>query len=151
MSKKQFWIRLSLYILLGAIIPVAFLIWRFELFHKVSDIKLSGWGLITIIFIVIFFSKLIKTAKKGLPYSQTVQIFNAISSVFLPLFLVTMCLSMMEGLMKQLFQFVLVLAICETAASMINPIPIWAYQNNIELQTKSLKDLFSAIINKEEK
>lgn len=151
MSKKAFYARLILYILLGLVLPVAFMCWRFELFHKVSATKVSAWGMITIFFIAIFFMKLIKSVKKGLPYSQTVQTLSAISSVFLPLLIATIMINVMGNLTTQLFQFFVVLTICETIASIINPINIWAYQNNIDLKVKSLKDVFETILSKDKK
>ena len=86
-----------------------------------------------------------------MPYSQSVQVLNAISSVFLPLLIATIVINVMGNLTTQLFQFFVVLTICETIASIINPINIWAYQNNIDLKVKSLKDVFTAILNKDEK
>ena len=64
MSKTQFWIRFAIYFLLGLVVPVVFLIWRFKLFGKVSTISIGGWGFIAILLFVIFFIKMLKAIKK---------------------------------------------------------------------------------------
>ena len=84
MSKKQFWIRLGLYILFGAVFPFVFLIWRFQLFQKVSGLSIGGWGLIGIIFVAIFFLKLMKAVRKGLPFSLGTQVLEGVCKVIFP-------------------------------------------------------------------
>ena len=69
MSRKEFWFRLGIYITFGAIIPFVFLVWRFKLFGKVSSISIGGWGVVAIVFVAIFFIKLFKAVKKGLPFT----------------------------------------------------------------------------------
>ena len=72
MNKKQFWTRISLYAFIGLIIPIVFLIWRFQLFKKVSTsgIAVGGWGVIVFIIFVVFFSSMLKAIKKGLKRNE---------------------------------------------------------------------------------
>lgn len=143
MSKKQFWIRLSFYIMFGLILPLIFLFWRFDLFKQTpSATKLSGWGTIAVALVVIFFIKLINAVKKGLKYSQGVQVLNGLTKVTLPLLLIAFCLKFMSGFVNELFQFVIVLCACETVAYMVNPLQLWAMENNLEYNNEGLFNAF---------
>lgn len=152
MSKKEFWIRLILYILFGGLIPFIFLVWRFNLFGKVSSISIGGWGIVAIIFIAIFFAKLFKAVREGLPYSIWTQILDGIVKVIIPLVAVAISVYLFKDLMMQIFQFLMVVIICELVAIPVNPIPKWANSNRIEQENNSTKKLLESlgIIKKEE-
>lgn len=141
MSKKQFWIRLSIYILFGAVIPFAFLSWRFNLFTKVNKISIGGWGLVAIIFVAGFFIALIKAVRKGLPFSLTTQILEGTCKILLPLLIAALCCYYMQDMMKQVFQFLCVLFVCYMVAIPANPIPTWAHENQKEDFQGYLKSL----------
>ena len=145
MSKKQFWIRLSFYILIGGILPFLFLVWRFNLFSKVSKLSIGGWGLVAIIFIGVFFIKLIKAVRKGLPFSMLSQVLEGICKILLPLFIAAFIVYYMQDIMDQIFQFLWVLIVCESAAIVINPIPRWSHENKILDIEGSTKTLLTSI------
>lgn len=145
MSKKQFWIRLSFYILTGGILPFLFLVWRFNLFSKVSKLSVGGWGLVAIIFIGVFFIKLIKSVRKGLPFSMLSQVLEGVCKILLPLFIFAFVIYYMQDAMEQVFQFLCVLIICETIAIVVNPIPRWSHENKILEIEGSTKTLLTSI------
>lgn len=152
MNRKQFWIRLSFYIVCGLLLPLAFLLWRFELLKSTpSATKLSGWGTIAVAFVVIFFIKLINSVKKGLKYSQSLQVMNGLTKVTLPLLLIAFCLKFMSNFVEQLFQFVIVLCACETIAYMVNPLKLWAIENNLEYEHEGFMESFKKFLNNEKK
>ena len=145
MSKKAFWIRLISYIIVGGGIPLVFLIWRFNLFKKVSQLSIGGWGMIAIIFIGVFFIKMMKAIRKGLPFSFGTQILEGMFKVTIPLLIATIIIYVMRDSVEQLFQFFFVLLFCETIAMIINPIPQWAHENKIEEQESSAKRILSSL------
>lgn len=145
MSKKEFWIRLFFYIIFGGIIPFVFLVWRFDLFSKVNSVSIGGWGIVAITFIGIFFIKLMKSVKKGLPFSYATQIIEGICKVIIPLLIAAFCCYYLEDLMYQVFQFICVLIVSETIAILVNPIPQWAHDNKISEEQQSLKTLISSL------
>lgn len=153
MSKKQFWIRLGLYILFGAVIPFAFLIWRFQLFQKVSGLSIGGWGIVGIIFVAIFFLKLMKAVRNGLPFSLGTQILEGVCKIIFPFLIAAICVYLFKDMMDEIFQFLCVVIVCEMFAIPLNPIPQWAHENKIEEQTNGMKTMFQSlgIIEKDDK
>lgn len=152
MNKKTFWIKLSVYILFGLIVPLIFMFWRFKLFESVpSTTKLSGWGLIAILLIFFFFTKLINAVKKGMKYSQGLQVLNGLTKVTIPLILLAVCINFMKNLTNELFQLVVVLCFSETIAYIINPLPLWAIENNIEYNSEGFLNSLKKMINNDKK
>lgn len=141
MSKKEFWVRLSIYILFGGALPFAFLIWRFKLFSKVSKLSIGGWGIIAVIFISVFFIKLIKAVRKGLPFSLVSQILEGICKIIIPLLIGAFCCYYLKDIMEEVFQFLWVLIVCESIAIVVNPIPKWAHENKNDSLIENLKAL----------
>lgn len=145
MDKKQFWSRFAIYIILCLVIPVGFLIWRFELFQKVSKISIGGWGLVAIIFIGIFFIKFIKSVKNGLPFSILTQCLEGICKIIIPLLIAAFCIYYLRDVMDQVFQFLCVLIICEIGAIPANPIPQWAHENKKNECNDNIKGLLESL------
>ena len=153
MKKAKLLINFSIYCLFGGILPFLFLAWRFELFKKVSKISIGGWGLVAVIFAFVFVTVTVNKIKDGMPYSYTKQVIDGISKVVLQLFLGAFCIYYMKDLMEELFQFFCILILCETVAVLVNPIPQWQHENNIERQESSVKKFLQTfgVIEKEEK
>lgn len=150
MSKKEFWSRLALYILIGGVIPFLFLTWRFKLFEKVEEtvtkVSIGGWGIVAIIFVSIFFLKTINALRRGMPFSFGKQILDGLSKTILPLLIFTVAIYMLQDVTKELFQFLCVTVLCEMIAVCINPIPRWAHENNIDLYEQSLTKMFGSLL-----
>ena len=148
MTIKSFVIRLVLYVIFGAVIPFAFLIWRFDLFSTKEGktaIVASGWGLIAICFLAIFFIKMLKAIRKGMIFSVYTQIIDSITKTFIPLLIVIAVIYFVGNIQKELFQFLIVLFICNIPAQIINPIPRWSYENKIEEASIGISKIISSI------
>lgn len=145
MNKKEFWYRFSVYILFGLLIPATFLIWRFKLFEKVSKVSVGGWGIVAVIFVAIFFISMLKAIRKGMPFSITTQIIEGLCKLIIPLIIACTCIYFMQDLMKEMYQFLLVLILSETVAIVVNPIPQWAHENKIEEQENRLKGIINTL------
>lgn len=137
MTRKEFVIRLLIYILFGLIIPVGFLSWRFKLFDQVTKISFSIWGLIAIIVAIVFVLGLFNGLKKGLKHGIAKQVIDTICKVTIPLLIVTIAFDWMSGFAKEFVQFLVVLIISETIGGIVNPLPQWCFENKIE-QTGSV-------------
>ena len=145
MSKGQFTARLITYIIFGIVIPVGFLCWRFKLFEKVSKISISGWGLVAIVVVGVFFIKLLKAIRKGLPFSFFTRVIEGLCKVTVPLLLGTFCVYALQDCMTEVFQFLCVMSISETIAMLFNPLPRWAYENQMIESTKGTRHLLESI------
>ena len=144
-KKKEFWTRFALYVLFGAIIPFMFLTWRFGLFGKTSKIQIGGWGLLAIIFLGVFFIKTIKVVRMGLPYSLTTQILEGVVKVLIPLFIAAFAAYYLRNAMTQLFQFLCVTLFCEAIAIVINPLPKWLHEHQLDEQKNTFKDVLQSL------
>ena len=131
-EKRNFIIRLILYIFFGFAVPGAFLVWRFQLFKKVSKLSIGGWGIIFILFAIIFFWKLISSLRKGMNFGFAKQCLNGICGTLFPIMMLIVVCSLLDSWMEELIEFLSVTLICQIIAIPINPIPKWRYENNIE-------------------
>lgn len=145
MTRKQFWTRLGLYALFGAVLPFIFITFRFNLFGKVTKVNIGGWELVALIFIAVFLLKLLNSVKKGLPFSMLSQILNGLVKVILPLILALIISYYFKDSMDYLAQFLCVLVICESVAIIVNPLPRWAHENKLEEDKATLKEVISTI------
>ena len=145
MSKLQLVLRLLLYYAFGGIIPFGFLVWRFELFQKSSDIAFGGWGLLAVFFISLFTIKTVRAIQKDMAYSFAKQILSGVSHIVLPLLLATFCIYYMRDIMTELFQFFCIVTVCEFAAVLMNPLPRWEHENNVEKSESTIKKVIESL------
>lgn len=148
MNKSEFWIRLLLYILISGLMPAAFLIWRFHLFTTVSKLSIGGWGMVCIIFVAVFFIKLIKAVRKGLPFSYFTQILSIICKEIIPLVTAILVIYCLQDYITEVMQFLIVVTICRLLGGLIDPLPQWAHDNKIEMEKSKIMTIFQAV-NKE--
>lgn len=138
-EKKKFIAELSAFITLAIIAPIAYLAIRFRLFSSGKNVSI--WGLIAIIIVAISGITLIRYYISGLKtrWTRTKQILEGIVKVIAPLgialaFSVWLKLKG-EWLMNQanlLIECFSVIMACEMVAIVINPLPKWAFDNNVE-------------------
>lgn len=144
-KKKEFWTNFALYVLFGAIIPFMFLVWRFNLFGKASKIQIGGWGLFGIMFLGIFFAKTIKIVRMGMPYSLITQILEGVVKVLIPIGIAMLCAFYLQNAMKQLFQFLCLTFFCECVAIVVNPLPKWLHEHQLDEQKNTFKELLQSL------
>lgn len=145
MSKRTFFIRLTSFIIFGLIIPFGFLTMRFELFTKTSKIKIGGWGMVAIILVAVFFNSLLKSVRKGMPFSFTVHVMNGIAKI-IPLLAITAIIYLLKDSIEQTFQFMCVLVVCESIALIVNPVPEWMHQKGIDQKEDRINNILSKVI-----
>ena len=140
MSKKEFWIRLGIWIVFAVVAPIGFLAWRYGLFTASDGVRVSlnGWGILAVIIIGFFLLYVIKEAKRGMPEgSMFVQCLNGYG-LLIPLVLCVLILEAIKSNIGYLEQVLIVLIVCEAIAIPINPMPKWAVQNNLDRGGKFL-------------
>lgn len=126
---KKFVIRFILFTLFACILPFTFIAWRYELFSKVNEMSLTGWGIIGILIIAIFCFYVLNAIKKGMPYSMFTQIVDGIIKVEMPLILIYLLLSNIQATIDLFLQCMVCIIICEAIAIPINPLPKWIKEN----------------------
>lgn len=149
-SKKAFIIRMIVYVLIGFGLPAAYLVYKFKLFEEITTTSVSGWGTVFIIFCAWFMLRMLVQVKKGMKFCLTKQIIDGLCKVTLPLFILTFLMWWMQGFVVEFTEFLIVLTICETLCIPINPLPQWAYNNNIELKEITLDSILRKMYGKKE-
>ena len=132
-----FWSRFVSWTLFSLILPATFIIWRFDLFKKISKIQLGGWSIFLIILAAAFVFTIIKyihLAFKG-HYSFIGQCLSGFCKIVLPLLIVLLIVYSVQNTIEMLIQVLSCVTLCEAIAIPINPLPKWAYD-----MQKDLKD-----------
>lgn len=141
-----FWSRFVGWVIFFIGVPIGFMAWRFELFSKVSQIKISGWGLVAIILVAVFLVSLLRYLTKSKEYSYLKQVLKGLMFPVIPLLAVWYMLNYFEDSIVQLEQFIGVLAISEAVAVIVNPMPKWVSE-----KTKGeTEDIIEAFLTKRE-
>lgn len=126
-DKKWFIIRFILWNIFAWFIPIAFIIFRFNLFQKVSHINLNGGivlcAIIFFVFLIVFLRYILRSKK----YTYYKQIIKGVVFLILPLALVFICLYYARDMIDRLLQVMGCLLLSETIAICVNPMEQWAY------------------------
>lgn len=130
-EKGKFILRIFLWGLFACVIPVCFIGWRFDLFSKVSGLKLSGWGLIAIVITFVFLYAIVKYIRAGfVEWTMLKQIINGIVSIVIPLgVLLALCVAMKNSL-DVFIQALSCVLVSEIIAIPLNPFPKWVWDKS---------------------
>lgn len=133
-SKKMFVIRFITFLVFSLIAPAVYLIVRFNLFETTSKLQIGLWGVILFGILIAVVSVLIKFYLDGMKskYSLVKQIVSGICKLILPLTLVLILLVWMKDNINLVIESLCVIIPCELVAIVVNPLPKWAFDNNIE-------------------
>ena len=127
--KLVFWSRFVLWLICALGLPIAFIIWKFELFQVVSKLNISGWGILVIllvlivVFIIVRYVRLILNAK----YTFVGQCLNGFCKVILPLLAALLIFYNTRNNIDLLIQVLSAILLCETMAVPLNPFPKLVY------------------------
>lgn len=133
-TKTAFWIRLAVMVVVGILTPLLYLIIKYNLFGKSIKITIGLWGLIAIIFIALALVVLIKFYVSGLKtkFSYGKQLIDGICKLILPITIFVIAMIVLKDYTNQLIDFCWVLLPCEIVAVIVNPLPKWAFDNNVD-------------------
>lgn len=135
MEKKQnFLIRLFSFLFISIIAPSTYLIVRFNLFQCTSKLQIGLWGCIVFLILGITIKVLITFYLEGMKtkYSIWKQIITGFSRLILPLLILLILLVWLKDNIGLLIEALAVLIPCELIAIVINPLPKWCFDNNVE-------------------
>lgn len=143
-----FWTRFVSWFLFSCGLPFAFIVWRFQLFQKISKIQIGGWGIIAIIIVAVFIFTVIKYVKLALnaKYTMTAQILGGICKIILPLLVALITLYSVRDNVDLMIQVLGCVTICEAIAIPLNPLPKWAYEKQKDVKEEERKETTEYII-----
>jgi hypothetical protein len=143
MSKKtKFIIRLFSWLSIAFVAPITFMLIRFEMFEKVTNVSVGGWGLIFILFITIFIIYALRMIEEGFVVGVVKQSIRGVRKIILPLIMLILGLYWLKDCLPQLMEFLIFIVICETVALPINPLPSWLFEKGIEVSAFKIKSIF---------
>ena len=108
-------------------------------------ISFSIWGLIAIIILIVFVLKLFNGLRKGMKPGIAKQTIDTICKITIPIIVFIFTFDWMSSFAEEFTQFLIVLVICETIAGVVNPLPQWCFENNIDMTTGILKEIMSSL------
>lgn len=144
MTKKELAIRLAIWLVLAVITPLVYIGVAYGLFSAPSsDVHLSGWGIIALVFTAICLMYIIAQARKALPYGSFIrQCIDGIMGL-IPLFVAILLLEVVKNNVANFQRFLIVVLACEAVAVPVNPMPKWAMQNHIDFAYTTLFECLS--------
>lgn len=133
-DKTKFVLRLVFFIITSVGIPFAYMIYRFDLFQTTTKTNIGIAELLCIILLISLFVLLLKYYIDGMQtrYSYLKQIITGFIKVVVPLVISFLVVLWLEDNVAILEEFLLVTIPCEFVAIFLNPLPKWAFDNNVD-------------------
>lgn len=155
---KKFWIKFSIFLLFSLVLPVSFIAIRFKLFSTARQLNtITLWAVIALCVLIGVVSFLIKFYLDGMKckHSLLKQILQGAVRVLIPIFIMIVLvffarkilMANYETMLQTLNNLLLVLGVCfvsETIAIIVNPLPEWAFNNNVD----GMAEIYDKIKNK---
>lgn len=125
-AKAKFWGLFAVWASLAVVAPVAFIVWRYDLFQPKTSYQFGGWGFIAVAIVAAFAISCLRYVCKGIRgWSMAKQCIKGACCVTVPLLALYFCLSSIASDIDVFLQSLAVVAACETAAIPFNPLPKW--------------------------
>lgn len=136
MSKKEFWIRFAIWLVFVLIVPVLFIMFKFDIFTPKEKTTFGGWGLIIVIITAIVCIVMLRYITKSIKHTMLKQVISGLSLITLPLGALLIGVYLIRNSLDAFLITMLVVLVCETIAIPINPFPKWVQANKVdELET----------------
>lgn len=149
---QVFWVRFVFWTIFALILPVGFIVWRFELFKAISAVQFGGWGVLAVIIIAVFCIVCLKYVNKGMiRYSMTKQVVVGICKVTIPLLALYWIITSISSNVQVFLQALAVVIGSETIAIPINPFPKWVDERTQGAMDSSIDYFFKRYDERKEK
>lgn len=144
--KLIFAIRLIVFLLASVFAPCIYLIVEFNLFQAKTTMQVGLWGIICFIICASVGTVMLKYYLAGMKHkhSFTKQIVVLFLKVILPVLIAILVLTWLKDNISQVIKFLWVLLPCEIVGGVVNPLPKWAVENEIESITDSIDKLLGS-------
>jgi len=146
--RKKFWARLSAWIVFALIVPVLFILFRFDIFHKETHIAIGFWGLVVLLIIFSFVVSMLRYVVKAMPYSMIAQCISGFAKIILPLGIIWLIAFYIRNNLDVFLQALGVIIFSEAVAIPINPMPKWIHDNLTEEQQKKISNISDLVLDK---
>lgn len=135
MSTKEFWIRFAAWVFFALIVPFCYIAIKYQLItpndsQETAQYKITGWGVVAVIFIAVIMITLMKEVVNGLPQGSMLKQCIKGAMMLIPFILLALMLNAIKNTISAFESFLVVMIISEAIAVPINPLPKWGAQNN---------------------
>lgn len=146
--KSVFWTRFVSWTMFACVLPFIFIVYRFNLFGKISKIQIGGWGLIAIVIVAIFVFTVLRYIKLAFAgrYSLIGQVLNGVCKVIVPLIVAMVVLKSIQDNVALMIQVLGCVVSCEAIAIPLNPLPKWAYEMQKDVKDTEKKDTIDYLL-----
>lgn len=138
MNWKSFTVRLILWLLFVAVIPILTIIDKYDLV-KNGALKYTGWGIIVWIIVFVVGMSVLCYILKLIKWSMTKQMITGIMVVILPLIFLLGLTDLIATHVGNIKYILIVSLISEFIAIPLNPFPKMIYEKNIKDIKEALK------------
>lgn len=146
--KTVFAIRCVFWCLFAAVLPFAFIAWRYDIFTTQSKLRLTGWGMIAVIIVIAFIITLIKYLYKGLKPGLAKQCISGFVTIILPLVILYALIVSIQDEINLFKQALGCLIICELVGIPLNPFPDWLEKRKIKNKEEEISNVSDIILDK---
>lgn len=140
--------KLISWLIFALVLPLAFLMYRFDIFKTVSKVRISGItiiGIIIIAFVAITIIKYVKMAFSN-KYSPIAQLLSGICKIIVPLVALIAILTYVRNEIDLVIQALYCVTACELVAIPLNPLPQWAYEKQKDVRVEERKETFDYLV-----
>lgn len=138
MKKKEFWIKLILWLFFAAAVPIMTIVDKYDMI-KNGTLKYTGWAILVFIIAFIFITVICGYISKIFKWSMALQIFNGVRLVLVPLLFALIGVDLIVSNIENVKYILVVSFISEAIAIPLNPFPKWLYMKNISDLREALK------------
>lgn len=136
MDKKEFWIRFAIFFAVAFLTPMIYLTIRYNLFQSTTStsVNVGFWGVIVIGILFCAIAVLVKFYLEGMKtkWSWAKQIIEGFVKLILPLCFTLFVVIWLGDNITHIKEALYVIIPCEALAIIVNPLPKWAFDNNID-------------------
>lgn len=154
MDKKRFWIQFAIFASVSFLTPMVYLIVRYNLFQPTTTtgVSIGFWGIVVIGILMCAVAVLVKFYLEGMKtkWSWAKQVIEGFVKLILPLAFVLFVLIWLGDNIGLVKEGLYVIIPCEAVGICVNPLPKWAFDNNVEGIGDIAESVFKRVNKKEE-
>lgn len=138
MNWKNFTVRLILWLLFVAVVPIITIVDKYDLV-KNGTLKYTGWGIIVGVILFVLIMVILGYVLKLMKWSMLKQMITGIMIVIVPLIFLFLLTDLIANHVANIKYILIVCLISEFIAIPLNPFPQMIYEKNIKDLREALK------------
>lgn len=149
MDKKEFWVRFAIFFSVAFLAPMIYLTVRYHLFQPTTStsVNIGFWGVVVIGILCCSIAVLVKFYLEGMKtkWSWAKQIIEGFVKLILPLCFTLFVVIWLGDNITHIKEALYIIIPCEALAIIVNPLPKWAFDNNVEGVGNIAESIFKRI------